>query len=160
MKAFIQAIVVAGLLSACAKPGNDTANIQELNQQFISAWNSKDAGKVNAFLADDVHFLQGEVHYTGKSEVSQKWVQETMPTINNLKTSVVTSATDSELAYEAGTFSVDVMPETRDQPRGVGEGNFVLIWKKADDNTWKLSYAQLEDHPVRVKNPGATAANF
>lgn len=159
MKAFIQMLLVAGLLSSCSPSGSDV-NVSELNQQFISAWNSKDASKVTSFLADDVQFLQGEAHFTGKSDVSRKWVEETIPTINNLKTSVVSSGSDNKTAYEAGTFSVDVMPETRDQPKGVGEGNFILLWKKTGDNTWKLSYAQLEDHPVRVKNAQSTASNF
>lgn len=159
MKTFIQIIFVAGLLSSCSQSGSDV-NVSELNQQFISAWNSKDASKVNSFLADDVQFLQGEAHFTGKSDVSRKWVEETIPTINNLKTSVISSSSDSKTAYEAGTFSVDVLPETQDQPKGVGEGNFILLWKKTADNTWKLSYAQLEDHPVRVKNAQATASNF
>lgn len=151
MKAFLNILIIMGTLTACSKP-EQAVNIQSLNQQFINAWNAKDAEKIVSFLADDVQFLQGETHFTGKSEVSKRWVQETLPTLAGLKTSVVSSGTDNTTAYEAGTFSVDVLPTSPNLPRGYGEGNFILLWKKGQDNNWKLSYAQLEDLPVRAKN--------
>ncbi|RIV23712.1 nuclear transport factor 2 family protein [Fibrisoma montanum] len=151
MKAFLNILIIMATLTACTKQ-EEAVNIQSLNQQFISAWNAKDADKITSFLADDVQFLQGETHFTGKSEVSKRWVQETLPTLAGLKTSVVSSGTDNTTAYEAGTFSVDVLPTSPNLPRGYGEGNFILLWKKSQDNSWKLSYAQLEDLPVRAKN--------
>ncbi|KAB7729245.1 DUF4440 domain-containing protein [Rudanella paleaurantiibacter] len=150
IKAFLPIWVMVALLSACTKSG-DAVDVKDLNRQFIEAWNSKDSEKITSFLADDVHFLQGNTHFTGKAEVSQKWVRETLPTLSDLKTYAVTSAVDAQTAYEAGTYSVDVLPDTPQEPGGVGKGNFILLWKKAADNTWKLSYAQLEGLPVVAK---------
>jgi uncharacterized protein (TIGR02246 family) len=151
MKFLTGILLATALLTSCSGK-NDSVNVQDLNQQFISAWNNKDADNVTALLADDAQFLQGETHFKGKSEVTDKWVKATLGTITDLKTNVVSSDADSHLAYEAGTFSVDVMPETPEQPHGFGEGNFILLWKKGADGAWKLSYAQLEDLPVQVKN--------
>ena len=103
-------------------------------------------------LADDAQFLQGEAHFSGKSEITDKWVKATLGTITNLKTSTVSSEADTHTAYEAGTFSVDVLPAGPGEPEGFGEGNFMLLWKKGADGAWKLSYAQLEDLPVQAKN--------
>ena len=150
MKSSSIAILFIALLTTACSSG-DTVNVQDMNQQFIGAWNNKDTDKIISFLDEDVHFLQGNTHFKGKSEVSQKWVRETLPTLTDLKTNVVSSAVDTKTAYEAGTYSVDVLPESPDQPHGIGEGNFILLWKKATDNTWKLSYAQLEGLPVQVK---------
>jgi len=148
LKSALFGLALAAGLTACSdKP----VDVQALNQQFIAAWNGKDADKVISLLADDVQFLQGSQHLSGKDQVAQGWVRSTMPTISGLKTSVVTSATDEKTAYQAGTFSVDVLPAAPNQPHGFGEGNFLLLWKKADDGTWKLSYAQLEDLPVQAK---------
>ena len=145
-------LLMVSVLSACSKPGaNDANNVQALNKQFIDAWNSKDSEKIVGFLADDVHFLQGSTHFTGKAEVSQKWVRETLPTLSDLKTYTVSSTIDDKTAYEAGTYSVDVLPDTPQEPRGVGQGNFILLWKKGTDDSWKLSYAQLEGMPVVAK---------
>jgi uncharacterized protein (TIGR02246 family) len=145
--ALVGVVLTTGLMACSEKP----VDVQALNQQFISAWNNKDADKVVGMLADDVQFLQGNQHLSGKDQVAQRWVRATMPTISDLKTSVVTSATDANTAYQAGTFSVDVLPAAANQPHGFGEGNFLLLWKKAQDGTWKLSYAQLEDLPVQAK---------
>jgi ketosteroid isomerase-like protein len=149
MKTIVLALA-GGLLLAGCKSG-EPANVQALNQEFIRAWNNKETDKVIGLLAEDVQFLQGNVRFNGKSEVSQKWVRETITSLSDLKTNVVSSGTDATIAYEAGTFSVDVLPEQPQQPHGIGEGNFTLLWKKGTDDTWKLSYAQLEDLPVQVK---------
>lgn len=166
MKAFLPLACVAALLASCSGKNNDAAtattapaattagtpaDVASLDQQFISAWNSKDAAKVTSMLGDDVQFLQGETHFSGKSEVTNKWVTPTISTISNLKTNTVSSSNSDALAYEAGTFSVDVLPTTTDKTTGEGQGNYVFVWKKAGDGTWKLSLAQLEDLPVQTK---------
>jgi len=151
MKVLLSGLLLAATLTSCSK-ADEAVNIQSLNQEFISAWNNKDSGKITGLLADDVSFVQGNAHWKGKDEVGQKWVRETLPTLNGLKTSVVSSSTDANTAYEAGTFSVDVLPVGPNEVHGFGEGNYIFLWKKAADKTWKLSYAQLEDLPVQRKN--------
>ena len=151
MKVLLCSLLTAATLSACTKV-DDAVNVQTLNQEFIGAWNSRDSGKITALLADDVTFAQGTAHWRGKDEVAQKWVRETLPTIENLKTSVVTSSSDAATAYEAGTFSVDVVPTGPNSVRGYGEGNSIFLWKKGADKAWKLAYAQLEDLPVQRRN--------
>lgn len=149
---FLRAVLLAALplLAACSKPkatADAATSAADLDRQFITAWNNKDLEKTLSFLADDVQFLQGNAHFSGKAEVSDKWVRATQGSIANLRTSVVSATSTDKLAYEAGTFSVDVLP-AGGQPAGVGQGNFLLLWKPAADGTWKLSYAQLEDLPV------------
>ena len=151
MKSLFCSLLVAVALSSCSKAG-EAVNVQTLDQDFINAWNSRDSGKITGMMADDITFVQGNAHWKGKDEVGQKWVSATIPTIANLKTSVSSSNTDANTAYEAGTFSVDVQPAGPGQPAGFGEGNYIFLWKKAADNTWKLSYAQLEDLPVQRRN--------
>jgi ketosteroid isomerase-like protein len=154
---FFLSMLLSGLLlgsAACTKmddKNSEAVNVDDLNKQFISAWNNKELDKTIGFLADDVHFLQGAAHYNGKAAVSDKWVRSTQPTISNLKTYVVSTGSDQNIAYQAGTYSVDVMPEGPGQPMGIGEGNFLLLWKKVADGSWKLSHAQLEGLPVRVR---------
>ena len=141
----------AGTSPTTTPAATSNVSVADLNQQFISAWNSKDAAKVTSMLADDVQFLQGETHFSGKGDVTNKWVTPTITTIANLKTNTVSSSGTDALAYEAGTFSVDVLPMAGETKTGDGQGNYVFIWKKAGDGSWKLSLAQLEDLPVAAK---------
>lgn len=154
MKSFLGLLLGGALLASCSSPKTDAAavNVQSLNQQFIGAWNAKNTAALDTLLADDVQYAQGETRFNGKSEVADKWVRATMGTISDLKTYVTNTGSDASIAYEAGTFSTDVLPETPGQPHGEGEGNFVLLWKKQKNNSWKLSYVQLEGLPVKVKN--------
>lgn len=151
MKSVSFLLAGALLFSACSRQDAAPVNVHELNQQFLGAWNDKSADKAAALLADDAHFVQGDAHYKGKAEITDKWVKATLGTITDLKTSVVSSGTDANLAYEAGTFSTDVLPAAPGEPGGIGEGNYLLLWKKGTDGNWKLSYAQLEDLPIQAK---------
>lgn len=134
------------ILLACNS--RNAVNVQDLNKQFIAAWNNKDSVKIDSFLAADVQFLQADNRLKGKTEVVQKWVKASLPVVSNLKTSVVSSDADANMAYEGGTFSVDVM--IPNSPSGIGEGNYLFIWKKQSDGSWKVNYVQLEDLPVRA----------
>ena len=176
MKRYLLSACVAALLTACsgnknqsamsANPGpadtptgeaaamdasasGTSANVADLDQKFVSAWNAKNASQVTSMLADDVQFLQGETHFSGKDEVTNKWVTPTITTISNLKTNSLTSGSDATMAYEAGTFTVDVLPTATEKETGAGSGNYVFLWKKASDGNWKISLAQLEDLPVQ-----------
>lgn len=147
---WLAALIFFAACSDNEKKGNSRVDIRSLNQQFITAWNNDDTAKINSFMADDIQFLQAHTHYKGKAEVSEKWVRESLAAISNLKTSVVSSGITDSMAYEAGTFAVDVTAP--DQPDAFGEGNYILLWKIASDGTWKLAYAQLEDLPLQLKN--------
>lgn len=149
MKPIFSFLIALFLLAGCAKT-EEKVNVSQLNSKFIGAWNAKQADSVAAMIADDAHFLQGNVQYSGKAQIVQNWVNKTMNNINNLRTSVVSSSVDNETAYEAGTFVVDVPSQSPDEPNASGEGNFILLWKKINGK-WKLSYAQLEDHNLQVK---------
>ena len=148
---YIIVMLMFTFLAACDGT-KEEENVQQLSQEFIGAWNSKDAEKVIGMLGEDVQFVQGEMHLRGKSEVSNRWVRETINTINNLRTSTASTGVDKTIAYDAGTFTVDVMPAGPQEPYGVGDGNYMLLWKKNEQGEWKLSYAQLEDMPVKARN--------
>lgn len=154
MKPVFGFLLAGTLLASCSAPKADEAaavDVKTLNQQFIGAWNAKNTAQLDTLLADDVQYAQGATRFNGKSEVADKWVRATMGTIADLKLYSTSSGTDATTAYEAGTFSTEVVPEGPGQPAGEGEGNFILLWKKNKKNAWKLSYVQLEGLPVKVK---------
>ncbi|MBB6610137.1 nuclear transport factor 2 family protein [Pontibacter sp. Tf4] len=150
MRSLIAMLAMALLFVSC-KQTEDVKVVEDLNKQFIDAWNDDDENKLEGMMADDVDFVQGEIHFSGKSEVMDKWVNETIETIDDLRLRKISSGISGDIAYEAGTFTVDVLPDAPGQPGGEGEGNYMLLWKKMEDGTWKLSYAQLEDLPVEAK---------
>ena len=145
MKKLIFGCCIVILTASCNRSGS-YVNVADLTRQFINAWNSKDTTKIDSLLADDVQLLQADAHYSGKVQVMQNWVSQSVGVINNLKTNAVSTDADGHMAYEAGTFSVDVAAPNS-QP-AVGEGNYILIWKFNSNGSWKVSYVQLEDLPL------------
>lgn len=148
MKTILVVLGITALFTACQNNHNATS-VQDLNKQFIAAWNNRDTAKIDSFLATDVQFLQADKHFNGKTEVVNRWVRETVPTIANLRTNAVSSNSDDHSAYEGGTFAVD-LAGAPGQPQVTGQGNYVFLWKRQPDDTWKISYIQLEDLPIGV----------
>lgn len=119
-------------------------DVAALNKAFDAAWDAKDSAMVVGMLADDVRLLEARDNLSGKAEVASKWVGKNIGVAGNLKTNILTSETDGARAYEAGTFSLDVtLPEQK--PFEV-TGNYIFIWKKQADNSWKINYIQIENH--------------
>ena len=50
-------LAAAALTSSCSKAPADTANVQNLNRDFVTAWNSRDSGKINGMMSDDITFV-------------------------------------------------------------------------------------------------------
>ncbi|SHF13019.1 YybH family protein [Flavisolibacter ginsengisoli] len=135
-----------------AEPTKTTATVtsKELNQQFDNAWNSKDSSKLISMLADDVQLLSAATHMNGRTEVTERFIRHNLPVTSNLRTNVVSTGESDALAYESGTFSLDVAPPGA-KPF-VNNGNYTFVWKKQADQSWKVSSIVMEDLPPVIKN--------
>ncbi|HSI89819.1 MAG TPA: DUF4440 domain-containing protein [Adhaeribacter sp.] len=153
MKVIFPFLMALMLFASCTKTEEkaDDVNVAALNSKFIGHWNAQQPDSVIAMIADDAQFLQGDVHYNGKNQIATHWVNKTTGTINNLKLNPLSTATDVNMAYEAGTFTVDVPAQTADEPNATGSGNYMLLWKKNSDGQWKMHYGQLENHNLQAK---------
>jgi len=155
MKQFLFFLTASFLFVACndtkgkeTNPGQPTAetnvDIAALNKNFDAAWNAKDSAKIVGMMDDDVKLLNAKEVLSGKNELAAKWVSHSLPVASNLKTNVVSSDAGTQLAYEAGTFALDVtLPNQKPFP---ATGNYTFIWKKQADNSWKIHLIQIEDH--------------
>jgi ketosteroid isomerase-like protein len=131
------------------KTDSPKVSSKELNQSFDQAWNNHDSTKLFSLLADDVQMLSGKIHFDGKTEVMNKFIRRNLPVTGNLKTTVISTGEDNGIAYEAGTFSLDVTPPNT--KAFVDKGNYNFVWKKGADDTWKVSCINMEDSPTETK---------
>jgi ketosteroid isomerase-like protein len=131
------------------KTDSPKVSSKELNQSFDQAWNSHDSTKLFSLLADDVQMLSGKIHFDGKTEVMNKFIRRNLPVTGNLKTTVISTGEDNGIAYEAGTFSLDVSPPNT--KAFVDKGNYNFVWKKGADENWKVSCINMEDLPAETK---------
>jgi ketosteroid isomerase-like protein len=135
-----------------AETNNTTATVssKDLNQQFDNAWNSKDSSRLVSMLADDVQLLSAATHMNGRTEVTERFIRHNLPVSSNLNTNVVSTGESDALAYESGTFTLDVAPPGA-KPF-VNKGNYSFVWKKQADQSWKVSSIVMEDLPPVTKD--------
>lgn len=119
---------------------------KELNETFDQAWNNRDTVKLFSLLSDDVQMLSGPRHLDGKQEVIEKFIRKDLSVTSNLKTNIVSSGEDANIAYESGTFALDV--NVPGMKPFTNKGNYNFVWKKSADNAWKVSAINMEDLPV------------
>lgn len=163
MRQILLAAVLSATIASCtnSKGENPATNLnepttsvkitsKELNEDFDKAWNNRDTTKLYSLLADDVQLLDGPLHTSGKQEVIDKFIRRDIAVTSNLKTKIVSSGEDNSIAYEAGTFSLDVtLPNSKPF---VSSGNYNFVWKKGTDNLWKIVAINMEDVPLQKKN--------
>ncbi|MBT8319546.1 MAG: hypothetical protein KJP01_05390 [Gramella sp.] len=104
----------------------------EANMQWIDAWNRNNPLELDTLTATDaVLYMEGEAM---PSDSIRSWYKNAAPMMKDLKTNAEVTYANSEVAYEAGTYSHGIKGDTLNN---VYEGSYTLIWKIAD-NDWKL----------------------
>jgi ketosteroid isomerase-like protein len=128
-----------------------SVNLEELGNNFNTAWNKKDSAAIVNMMADDVLMLSGKEKFAGKKEVADKWVHYNMPVSANLKIDPLQGNTSSGLAYGAGTWSLDV--NVPGKPARKASGNHTMVWKKQKDDSWKMVLINIENHITPPAEP-------
>ncbi len=122
---------------------NSSANVDSLGEAFINAWNMQDSAAVMNEISDDAVAMNDSLIHNGKKDIAGNWVGGGVKVISNLKTETLISGAGPDLAYEGGTYTLNINP-----PGGSvlhERGNYSLVWKKQADNSWKLSLIHIED---------------
>lgn len=105
----------------------------EANKQWIDAWNRNNPGELDTLTATDaVLYMEGQA-FNGDS--IRSWYKNAAPMMKDLKTNPEVEYVNSDVAYEAGTYSHGVK---NDSLNIVYEGTYTFIWKKKK-NDWKLA---------------------
>lgn len=123
----------------------DTAsvNVDSLRSTFIAGWNNKDSVAIMNTIADNAIAMNDSVIHNGHKEIADNWVRGGVKVLSNLKTSSVIKNKDNFLAYDGGTYSLDLTPPGG--PVLKEKGNYSLVWTKQQDNNWKLTLIHIED---------------
>ncbi|HXX71076.1 MAG TPA: DUF4440 domain-containing protein [Candidatus Acidoferrum sp.] len=142
------ASAMAALLTACSQPqpaappdtrATDEAAIKAADQEWSKAATAKDLDKVMSYYAEDaVLFAPKAPAFVGKGNIRKAW-QSLLATPGMQMTttpSLIIVARSGELAVERGSFRV---ASTDKKGKPIEEtGQFVLVWNKAPDGTWKV----------------------
>jgi uncharacterized protein (TIGR02246 family) len=148
MKTLLIPITALVLLTACTQappPAPDTraADEKAIRDQETAAqqaWTAKDTDKVAALYADDATvMLPNTAVLTGKPAISAafKGVGSDPNFTLNLQTTSVEASKGGDLGFVRGTYMVH-QSDPKTQKATMEKGNYVLVYKKQADNSWKI----------------------
>jgi len=156
-KSVLSLLGVVCLVTACsnAAPGEefgmkDQAALRERTDAFVKAFNAKDVPQVLSIYAENSTFMPpNEPVIRGKDALKVFYDDLMKSGATNLKLEVTEVSGHGPLAYQSGTYEMDVKPATG--PSTHDRGKYLFIARKLN-NTWRYEYTVWNsDLPVAGK---------
>jgi ketosteroid isomerase-like protein len=141
-------LILALIVISCNKSveTNITGNnvdVDSLTLVFLQGWNNSDSAAIMMTIADNAIVMNDSVIHNGVDDIAKNWVSGGVKVLSNIQTiSIIKGSTDN-LAYNGGTYSLDLT-----LPDGAllnERGNFSLVWAKQESGQWKLKLIHIED---------------
>ncbi|HEY5825123.1 MAG TPA: DUF4440 domain-containing protein [Cyclobacteriaceae bacterium] len=118
-------------------------SVDSLNAVFLAGWNNKDSAAAVSIIADDAIVMNDSLIHKGINEIANNWISGGLKVISNIKTISSIKGANESIAYDGGTYSLDLT--IPGGPVLKEKGNYSLVWKKTDLNEWKLTLIHIED---------------
>ena len=143
MKYTLRPMLLSFILSCCiivvsAQTSKDTSSIKKqimlLNQQLEDAFNSNDMTAVAAFYSDDSEIVYDNYAVRGRKNLDNYWM-DLKDKGRGWKLTVYDIGGSGEFVYQLGNSDLKYIQDGKES-RAVT--NFVLIWRKQADGTYKI----------------------
>jgi uncharacterized protein (TIGR02246 family) len=137
----LAALLMVGIgVSVAQKPGGsaDEQAIRKLDKEWSAAAQSKDAGKMVAYYAEDGSaFPFNAPIATGHEQIQKLWAGlMSMPGFAlSFAPTKIEVAKSGEMAYDVGTF--ELKHNDANGALTSTAGKYVVVWKKQADKQWK-----------------------
>lgn len=94
-------------------------------------------------IAGNAIVMNDSIIYSGHSAIAANWVSSGVRVLSNIKTTSLIKDSDNKIAYDGGTYTLDLAPPGG--PLLKEKGNYNLVWTKQADGSWKLTLIHIED---------------
>lgn len=147
MKQFVLFIGLATVMSCHQTNETNTTltqvNVDSLTATFLAGWNNKDSAAIMKTIADNAIVMNDSLMHKGLSAIAKNWISGGVKVLSNIKTSSAIKDNDNRIAYDGGTYSLDLTPPGG--PVLKEKGNYNLVWTKQQNGEWKLTLIHIED---------------
>jgi len=120
-----------------------SVNIDSLNAAFLQGWNNKDSVAIMKTIAGNAVVMNDSLIHTGTDAIAKNWISGGVKVLSNIKTISSIKDVNENIAYDGGTYTLDLTPPGG--PVLKEKGNYTLVWSKQPDNNWKLTLIHIED---------------
>lgn len=122
---------------------NTSVDVDSLTAAFLAGWNKKDSAAIMSTIADNAIVMNDSLIHNGRAAIADNWISGGVHVISNIKTTSAIKNNDNLLAYDGGTYSLDLT--IPGGPVLKEKGNYSLVWTKQTDGLWKLTLVHIED---------------
>ncbi len=140
---FLSLSIISCSQTAENNSGTPSVNVDSLTAIFLSGWNNKDSAAIMNTLADNAIVMNDSLIHNGHKAIADNWISGGVKVLSNIKTSSVSKNNDQLLAYDGGTYTLDLTPPGG--PLLKEKGNYSLVWTKQNTGEWKLTLIHIED---------------
>jgi len=120
-----------------------TVDVDSLNALFLAGWNNKDSTAIMQTIAENAIVMNDSIIHTGTDAIAKNWISGGVKVLSNIRTISSIKDSDGHIAYDGGTYSLDLTPPGG--PVLKEKGNYSLIWTKQNSGDWKLTLIHIED---------------
>lgn len=110
------------------------ARLDSLKIAWDNAWNNRDAEAIKNQFDNHAVVFENAWIVRGIDSLQNGFIAPNSAAIKSFRTEMITGGSSDSLAYLIGNYFI----ETNREPADTIVGPFTLIWKKQDDNTWKV----------------------
>jgi uncharacterized protein (TIGR02246 family) len=116
---------------------NVKSKIDEANNLYELYYNTGNAQGVTSLHTEDAVVMPPNSSFRiGKKEIEKGIAAEIDMGAGNLKFIQTDLIVNYDIAYETGTYSMEIIPENQDKVKDFGK--YVVIWEKQDDGKWLI----------------------
>lgn len=115
--------------AAVATPAPPPPDLRSRSDAFVAAWNRKNVPGIAAFYATDAVVHDPDSTYTGRADISKRWLSPGVPMLSGLKVSDQTFTGTGDTMTENGSYSKTIT-EPKKAPNQ-HSGTYTIVWTKA-----------------------------
>jgi uncharacterized protein (TIGR02246 family) len=141
----VSVVCVIGLTTAAAAEDVRKA-IEQANARFVAAFKAGDAATIASLYTETAKMLPPDAtEVVGREAIQMIWQGAISDGVKDLTLKAIDVEACGDLAYEVGSFSIQVPAENNSM--ATAGGNYLVIWKRDADGRWRLHIDTWNDAP-------------
>jgi uncharacterized protein (TIGR02246 family) len=122
--------------------------IEQVNAQVMAAFKAGDAATIASQYTETAKMLPPDAtEVAGREAIQDLWQGWLDDGLKDLTLEAIEVEASGDLAYEIGSFSMQAPAENNAMTTATG--NYVVVWKRGADGTWRLHVDTWNDAPLK-----------
>jgi uncharacterized protein (TIGR02246 family) len=146
MRCLPLSVICVTCLTTAAAAEDVRQAIEQVNARFVEAFKAGDAAAISSLYTETAKMLPPDAtEVVGREAIQMLWQGAIDDGVKELTLKAIDVEACGDLAYEVGSFSIQVPAESNAMT--TAGGNYLVIWKRGADGRWRLHVDTWNDAP-------------